>query len=486
MKFRNLHIILLCCLLWAGTLPAQHDRLRIPDSIPLDDYPRIAESIVRHLENHGYPFATVRIEASDPEHGNMAPKLLIDTGLYVTIDSIILQGDAKLSRNFLYPYLGIRRGMPYSEQVIKAVDGRLAELSFADVIRESGVAFVRDKAYLYVYLNPRRTNQFDGYIGIVPRDERTGKVGVAGELDLSLNNLFRIGESIALHWRSTERYSQYLQITARFPYIYRSRFGVEGSFELDKRDTSFLTLDYRIGIPYSFWGNSYIEPYFHHTGSTLLDPNLFQQSDTTHIDYRKNLYGLKIHVRRLDYLFNPRKGVDVYADLSAGTRRIIPNSRIEAEAYEGLPMKQTSYRLSGRVIGYIPAGRHFVIAPCVQAGSLLGGPHYYNEMFNISGIGLIRGFNANEIIASTYLLYSLELRFLFNRNSYVNLFFDGGTYERQLPENYLKDNPFGFGAGVHIGVKAGTFYLEYALGRQLGNPISFKTGKIHVGIAVDF
>ena len=31
-----------------------------------------------------------------------------------------------------------------------------------------------------------------------------------------------------------------------------------------------------------------------------------------------------------------------------------------------------------------------------------------------------------------------------------------------------------------------TFYLEYALGRQMKNPISLKRGLIHFGIKVDF
>jgi hypothetical protein len=46
--------------------------------------------------------------------------------------------------------------------------------------------------------------------------------------------------------------------------------------------------------------------------------------------------------------------------------------------------------------------------------------------------------------------------------------------------------PFGFGAGIAFTTKAGLFYLSYALGKQLDNPISFKTGKIHFGLAVQF
>jgi hypothetical protein len=50
----------------------------------------------------------------------------------------------------------------------------------------------------------------------------------------------------------------------------------------------------------------------------------------------------------------------------------------------------------------------------------------------------------------------------------------------------MHDFPFGFGAGIAFTTKAGLFYLSYALGKQLDNPISFKTGKIHFGLAVQF
>ena len=36
-------------------------------------------------------------------------------------------------------------------------------------------------------------NRFDGYIGLVPVDERTGKIALAGELQLNLKNLFGVG-----------------------------------------------------------------------------------------------------------------------------------------------------------------------------------------------------------------------------------------------------------------------------------------------------
>ena len=128
----------------------QHNSPRIPEKFDLADYPRIAEELLTHLENHGYPFATVTLQSADPEQGDFTPRIVIDTNLFVTFDSIVLKGDVRLARGFLYPYLGLRRGKPYNEQQMRQVAAKLEELPFATVVREPGVAFVKDKAYLYV------------------------------------------------------------------------------------------------------------------------------------------------------------------------------------------------------------------------------------------------------------------------------------------------------------------------------------------------
>jgi hypothetical protein len=70
--------------------------------------------------------------------------------------------------------------------------------------------------------------------------------------------------------------------------------------------------------------------------------------------------------------------------------------------------------------------------------------------------------------------------------AYINAFFNGAWYEQKIKDNYTHDFPFGFGLGITFTTKAGLFYLSYALGKQLDNPISFKTGKIHFGLAVQF
>lgn len=450
----------------------------------MEEYPAIAEEILTYMENHGYPFASVSLQ-SDSLTGN--PVIHLDTGVFVTFDSIVVKGDAKISTSYLYPYLGIKRGSPYNENTVQQLDKRLAELPFVSLARPSGVAFVKNKAIVYLYLNRQSVNQFDGYIGITPQDENSGKVAVNGELDLTLTNLFKIGERIELHWQSSERQSQYLDISAQFHYLFKTRFGIEGNFNLDKHDTSYLLLHYHIGIPYAFHNRNTLTPYFDYRSSTVLNPALLDlTSDSVCIDYRKRMYGLRLHLQKTDAPFIPRKGWEGLLDLAAGRRIIQKNAQVDASLYDGLEMRKSHYRLRASIRGFIPIWKYFSLVPTIQFGSLLTGSHFYNELFLIGGEDYLRGFNPNDLAASTYLLYSLEFRYHFMKNSYLNLFFDGGTYEQSLHGFYQQDYPFGFGVGINLAVRAGLFYLNYALGRQLGNPISFKTGKIHFGIKVAF
>ena len=460
---------------------------RKSQTLTLDNYAESAEKIVQYMENHGYPFASVNLTTEWENDTTPLYRMHIDRNRYTKIDSIVLKGNLKLSRSYLWPYLGLRRKAPYSEKTIQEVAKKLDAIPFATVIQPAGVSFEEDKTLLYVFLDKRQVNRFDGYIGFQPVNEQTGKLAITGELSLALQNIFRLGEQLSLEWHSSEKHSQYLNIDAAFPYLFRTRFGIDGHFRLDKQDTTYLTLNYHLGIPYHFRHDSYIRPYIDFTQSQLLNTSSTSSpADTSCMGHRNILYGLSLQVKQVDNPYQPRLGFELYADAAAGRRTLLPDRNTDESEFQNLNIVKTSYRLMGGITGHIPLYKQLVLMLRTQAGSMLGGPHYRNEMFKIGGEGQIRGFTENELFASTYLLYSSELRYLFGRNSDVHIFFDGGTYEQQGYYNYLVDTPFGFGLGVNVGVRSGVFYFEYALLKQQHNPISFKTGKIHFGVKVSF
>ena len=92
----------------------------------------------------------------------------------------------------------------------------------------------------------------------------------------------------------------------------------------------------------------------------------------------------------------------------------------------------------------------------------------------------MRGFNEESIFASTYAIFTAELKFQLDKSSAVFLFYDQAWYERN-DNVYFSDTPFGFGAGALLGTANGSFSIFYALGSEQNNPILLRNGKIHFG-----
>ncbi len=110
---------------------------------------------------------------------------------------------------------------------------------------------------------------------------------------------------------------------------------------------------------------------------------------------------------------------------------------------------------------------------------------YENELSRFGGLNSQRGFNEEELFATTFSTFSLEYRFLLDRNSRVFAFFDQTLYENSAV-NYFKDQPFGFGAGFSFGTNIGIFTISYALGKQFDNPVLLRNGKVHFGYIAYF
>jgi hemolysin activation/secretion protein len=98
----------------------------------------------------------------------------------------------------------------------------------------------------------------------------------------------------------------------------------------------------------------------------------------------------------------------------------------------------------------------------------------------------LRGFDEESIFASTFVIPTIEYRFLFAQNSNILLFTEGAWYENNSNNSYLKDTPISIGTGINFETKAGILSLNYALGNQFGNGFDIRSGKIHFGLVALF
>ena len=464
-------------------------RLAASGLVPVDDYATAAERLVSRMENDGYPFAVVLLSPlSEPDSAGVVATLSVEPGPLVRYDSVIVKGTLAMRPRFVRAFLNWRPKRKYVERNAARIAQKMNGLPYATVTHEPGVEFVGDKACLYLFADKQKVNRFDGYLGLVPVSERTGRVMLTGEVNLMLQNVFKIGETLELRWQAPERRSQYLLANADFPYWFGTPFGLSGHFVLDKKDTSYLNMNYRIALTYSFLGSNSLQLYVDYTTSSILRPELVtaMEDDTLSYDFRKPMYGIRLNYSRLDDGIQPRSGIQLHADLAAGSRRILQNTAVEPEVYDGLSLHTTHYRLQGDVTGFVPIRKRWGWVAGVSGGMLLGNQQIYNDLFRIGGTRTLQGFDEMSLYASSYLIAQTEFRFWFARYSYLNVFFNGAWYERKLSSSYYYDFPFGFGLGATFHTKAGNFYISYALGQQRGNPVSFKTGKIHFGMDVRF
>jgi hemolysin activation/secretion protein len=326
-------------------------------------------------------------------------------------------------------------------------------------------------------------------LGIVPSNEQdSGNVLLTGSLTLDLHNVFKVGENLRFNWQRVQVLSQTLDIYMDFPYLFYSSFGIDGMFALEKKDTSYLNLDFGLGVRYYLQKRNYVRAYYnlksaHLTGNTSLQ---YLSELPTDIDYKTHIYGLEVVFSKLDYLFNPRKGYAFSFTAAVGQRNIIKNNNIADSLYNGIRLSSLQVQLSGKFDIYFPIKNKWVWYMGIKAGHLQTPQLFENETFRLGGLNTIRGFDQQSIYASTYGIINNELRFIFSKKSYLQAFFDVAWYECKLNSGYRSDIPFGFGAGISFDTKAGMFSFNYALGKQLKNPIRFSNGKITFGYVAVF
>ncbi len=444
----------------------------------------LMHSIIRYYENHGYPFAAVSLDSIKIDSQQVSASLLIQKHQMITIDSIIIKGNASIQRTYIEKYLNVKTGDIYNEAIIKKMDQRIRELDFVKAIKSAEVGFYPDKARIYLYLEKYNANQFDGIIGLIPNDKTSGKLLLTGELRLNLKNIFSRGEHVQLHWKSLEQGTQILHAGINYPYILATDFGLAYALSIYKKDTSYLNVNQKLGVQYLFSGQSQLSFFYSRKQTSLLSTagmeniaSLPQQADT-----RSDLYGLSWRKEELDYRFNPRKGFHLNLSGSLGSKKIQINNKLPLEIYDSLKLNTTQFEGEAVMGIFIPLFYPATLYFKSRHAWIMNEELFENELFRIGGLNDLRGFDELSISASMIHMLSVEFRYLLEENSYMCVFWNGAYYEKTVNDQFLADRPFGFGAGISFETAAGIFSVNYALGKQFNNPVDFRSAKIHFGI----
>ncbi len=469
--------------LTAGNVPreissAAHFRERFYAQRPLNprQMARLYEALLDECETHGYPFATIALDSLRSSGGGLTAALRLDKGPLTRIDSILIRGDARISKRYLYSYIGVAPGDLYNETLVAGMAKRLRELPFVSQKQQPYVLFTREKTKVYLFLDTRKASSFNGILGIQP-DPLTGKVRLTGDLDLRLRNALKRGEAIELNWRSLQDRTQDLKVRFNYPFAFNTPFGTDLSLKLFKRDTTFLEVNARAALEYLLARGDKVSVFVNDKSSQRLGQNFSATAGLG--DVKITSYGLGLQRERFDYRFNPRQGIGADIDAAVGRKRSTTSSLSDTE--EATYINTTQYEMNAKLVWHIPVGRRGTLRLAGQGGSMVNERLYRNELYRMGGLKTLRGVDEASIYCSSFAIGTMEYRFLFEENSNFFLFIDQAWWEDQSQEQLLTDSPLGFGAGTSFETKAGIFSLTYALGQQFNNPVELRGGKVHFG-----
>lgn len=458
------------------------------------------ETQLINLENNGYPFASIAIDSIIWDSTSINYQLSIDTGRYILIDSLTNLGNAKIHLNYLQNYLNIKRNKPYNESKIKSIDELLYKLPYVNINQPTKILFKEDKANVYFSLDKRKVNKFDFIVGFLPNYNNTGKFLVTGEARIDLKNAFKRGEEIFLEWVRLRPNSQRLNIKFNYPFLLNTPLGIHSDFKLDKRDSTALDLIFNVGLPYYTKTNNYIKGYYNFAQTIMLQMDTLvaksQKKLPNNLDASYNLYGIEAYFENLDYLFNPKKGFELKLNAAIGTKKIKPNIQLTALSdgsgfnyetiYDSVRLKSIKSNFAWLANYFVGIGKRSVIKLSNSGSAIFNQQLLKNELLRIGGNKILRGFDEESILASQYVLTTVEYRLLLSKNSYFFNFIDFAFVRTNFDAQKINNFPFGFGAGINFETKIGIFGLTYALGRQNQQAISFRNSKLHFGYVALF
>lgn len=458
------------------------------------------EKMLNYLENNGHPFAKVYLDSLQLEEEKVRAKLKINKGPAYRIDSIRVFGEVKISNEYLQRYLDIPNGSSYSKEKLLRVGKKIRELTYIEEEQPSSLTRLGTGSVLNLYLKPKKSSQINVLIGFLPNNDQLSskKLLLTGEANINLKNALGSGETIGLNWQQLQVKSPRLNLLFQYPYLFHTPVGLDFAFDIFRKDSTFVNINLQLGAQYVLntnqSGKLFIQRFqtiVNGVNKTFLLQNrrLTDEADVSSVNV-----GIDYEFNNTNYRLNPRRGNEVRIITSAGTKKIKKNNEVLELKDPGDPsfdfetlydtIKLKTYQFRARVAAakYLPVGKQSTIKTALNAGFLQSGNIFRNELFQLGGYKLLRGFDEESQYLSQFAIATVEYRILTGQaNSYFYLLADGGWGRNNSQNTNVNYTYFGTGLGLALETKTGIFNLAWAVGKRNDTEFNLRQSKIHFG-----
>lgn len=210
------------------------------------------EKCMSYLENIGYPFAKIFLDSLQLDQDKVTAVLKVDKGPLYKIDSIRVYGNAKITSAYLQRYLDITNGSRYEREKLMRINQKIRELTYVEEEKPFDITLLGTGSVVNLYLKQKKSSQVNALIGFLPNNDQLSskKLLLTGEANILLRNSLGAGETIGLNWQQLQVKSPRLNIVYQHPYLFQSAVGLDFSFDMFRKDSSFVNVNLQLGAQY--------------------------------------------------------------------------------------------------------------------------------------------------------------------------------------------------------------------------------------------
>lgn len=460
----------------------------------LKDLNQRLSAILDAYQQEGYPFASFQVTQLQykqlPEQViAVEAHTVFSPGPFVTIDSILVNGDIREKASFLGSVARIHRGDAYDQAAVNAVPRLLNNSLYYTNTQPPRVRFWDNRATLEIPVERQKANRFDGLLGLLPPRDESQKLEFTGLLDLQLVSALRMGEVLRLKFEKLVGASQELNASYLQPNLFGTPFQAELRFRLLKQDTLFLIQTLEPTGYYRFSRTLTGKFYYRATNSSLLSTDPYSEVNWPPppvLNARSRSYGIGLIYNSVDYMPNPSRGVFLDTEVGYGQKKIIGTAGLDSLDTERLTLTQPQTEGRLQFNAYFPTFGTQVLVLGAQAYWLELVEYFDSDQRFVGGSRSLRGFNENEFLARLYGIGTLEYRLRLDVDSYLGLFYDWAYLEYAEFEqmNYLR--PMGVGLAFSFRTPAGIMSVSYGLGQVGDQRFQPTRGRVHIGLVNNF
>lgn len=422
-------------------------------------------NIIKYLTEKGHVFSDCRLTNIKTINNYVSADLKLSTSEINYISEIKLKGHDKFPKKYIKHYLRLKKGQHLNITEIEEKSTRLNYLRFSNETKKPEILFTRDSSVAYLYLNKRKANSFEGFLGFAS-DPETSKLDINGNIDLKLINNLNSGEELYIKYQSTENEQKKIHLKTVIPYIFNTPFSLEGQFDIFKKDSSFTNNTQAIQLKYNLNRNITIGSGIRFNTSNSLIENI------NNIDFKKTSYLLNFNHHA------PNRANSIFTNK---TRTLLELSLTKRKTTEN-NINQQNIFLSSEYLFQINKTNSFFIKN--ESNYLISDNVFENEHIYIGGINSIRGYQENSIPSTQYSIVNTEYRIELSNNLYTHTVIDYAITQNHTTKK--PDNLLGFGIG--FGLKSNNSILRFVIANRTNKEenIKFSESKIHLSLSTLF